>query len=62
MCIRDSVNWAANLTGNTIDAEHDYVGDKTAPFFAPLDVVGYNYLIRRYAFDRKKFPDRVRCV
>ena len=21
--------------------------------------MGYNYLIRRYAFDRKKFPDRV---
>lgn len=55
----ENVNWAANLTGNTIDAEHDYVGDKTAPFFAPLDVVGYNYLIKRYAFDRKKFPDRV---
>ena len=36
-------------------------GDMTAPFAAPLDVVGYNYLDERYEKDGAAFPHRVIC-
>jgi beta-galactosidase len=36
-------------------------GPKTEPFAAPLDVVGYNYLDRRYEEDGKAYPNRVIC-
>jgi beta-galactosidase len=42
-----------------IDEENDRWGDKTAEFAAPLDVVGYNYLVYRYKFDKQKFPKRI---
>ena len=36
-------------------------GELTAPFAAPLDVVGYNYLDERYEKDGAAFPHRVIC-
>lgn len=39
--------------------EEDHWGDKTEGYIEPLDIVGYNYLIHRYEFDKKKYPDRV---
>lgn len=35
--------------------------DRTEPFAAPLDVVGYNYMEDRYEPDHERFPDRVIC-
>lgn len=37
----------------------DIWGDTTTPYFAPLDVAGYNYKNVRYAHDACKFPTRV---
>ncbi|MBE5788309.1 MAG: glycoside hydrolase family 2 protein [Clostridiales bacterium] len=39
--------------------EEDAWGKKTADYASALDIVGYNYLFRRYADDHKKFPGRV---
>ena len=39
--------------------ERDYWGEKTAPYAAALDIVGYNYQYQRYAEDRERFPGRV---
>jgi beta-galactosidase len=36
-------------------------GPYTAPFIAPLDVSGYNYLDARYEDDGKTYPDRIIC-
>jgi len=36
-------------------------GDFTEAFVSPLDIVGYNYLDSRYAFDGKNYPNRVIC-
>jgi beta-galactosidase len=36
-------------------------GEKTEPFAAALDVVGYNYLDDRYERDGQEFPNRVIC-
>ena len=33
----------------------------TEYFCAPIDVVGYNYLDKRYAMDGKRFPGRIIC-
>ncbi len=33
--------------------------DRTAAYFAPYDICGYNYLYNRYAEDHKQFPRRV---
>lgn len=41
--------------------DQDYWGALTAGFAEPLDVVGYNYLLRRYAEDAEKFPGRIIC-
>lgn len=43
------------------DPQHDRWGTVTRPFFNPLDVGGYNYLYKRYEFDRTNFPGRVIC-
>jgi len=45
-----------------LDVENDRWGDLTAEFAAQVDVVGYNYLVHRYAHDHNKFPDRVICA
>jgi beta-galactosidase len=41
------------------DPATDYAGNVTRPFAEALDVVGYNYVYRRYGFDRAYFPGRV---
>ncbi len=33
--------------------------ERTAKYFAPYDICGYNYLYNRYAFDHNLFPNRV---
>ncbi len=52
----DKVNFQ-NL--EQIEKERDLWGEKTADFASALDIVGYNYLYKRYAGDREKFPGRV---
>ena len=52
-------NWAANMKGNVVHKERDEFGEKTQAYFDALDVAGYNYLTKRYAFDRERFPQRV---
>lgn len=55
----EDANWAANLKENVIDKENDLFGRKSEAVFASLDIAGYNYMIQRYGYDQKKFPDRV---
>ena len=52
-------NQALNMAFDNFASGSDIWGDTTAPYFAPLDVAGYNYKSVRYAHDAKKFPDRV---
>lgn len=52
-------DWEANLAGNVVNEDDDRFGYKTEEFFAALDVSGYNYLTKRYEFDREKYPNRV---
>ena len=52
-------NLEANLISSQADA--DYWGRRTADFVQPLDIVGYNYLLKRYGEDARKFPERVIC-
>jgi beta-galactosidase len=52
-------NLEANLIANR--ADDDYWGWKTADFVKPLDIVGYNYMLKRYADDAVKFPGRIIC-
>ena len=49
------------LKAREVDPVDDRWGDRTREFIAPLNVAGYNYLVRRYAYDREKFPQRVVC-
>ncbi len=47
---------------NPIEAQNfddDQFAARTEYFCEALDIVGYNYLLPRYAHDREKFPDRV---
>jgi len=37
----------------------DLWGEQTREAAKALDIYGYNYLYGRYAYDRKKFPDRI---
>ena len=39
--------------------DHDTWAARTAGYFAPLDICGYNYAYRRYESDHALFPDRV---
>lgn len=41
------------------DGEEDVWGEQTREVAEVLDIVGYNYLCGRYAYDAKKFPGRV---
>jgi beta-galactosidase len=41
------------------DPQQDSWGRQTADFVRPLDVVGYNYMVQRYAVDQTRFPGRV---
>ncbi len=49
------------LSGGGGDPQNDRWGDLTEEFLSPLDVAGYNYLIKRYEPDGVKFPERVMC-
>lgn len=33
--------------------------ERTEQFYAPLDIVGYNYLFYRYEHDKTRFPERI---
>jgi beta-galactosidase len=44
---------------DNFESGEDLWGDKTAAFFTPVDVAGYNYKTVRYVHDGKKFPRRV---
>ena len=54
----DEMNDFANPT-QKVDETKDRWGDKTKGYIEPLDIVGYNYLIYRYEFDKRKYPDRI---
>ena len=49
------------LSGEGLDPKNDRWGDLTREFAGHLDVVGYNYLLKRYAPDGATFPERVMC-
>lgn len=49
------------LEVGSADQQEDRWGKVTRPFNEILDVVGYNYLVRRYEEDGQKFPGRVIC-
>lgn len=53
-----ATNFFANLSAK-IDKKRDRWGDKTAEYAAPLDIVGYNYLVHRYEHDKERFPNRI---
>ncbi|MGN1059619.1 MAG: glycoside hydrolase family 2 TIM barrel-domain containing protein, partial [Clostridia bacterium] len=42
--------------GGDVDSCWD---QQTEDYMAPLDIVGYNYLYKRYEYDHKKYPNRV---
>jgi beta-galactosidase len=52
-------NQALNMAYDNFESGEDLWGDKTAAFFAPVDVAGYNYKTVRYAHDGIKFPGRI---
>lgn len=52
-------NQALNMAYDNFASGTDLWGDTTAPYFAPVDVAGYNYKTVRYEHDGKKFPQRV---
>ncbi len=37
----------------------DLFAEKTEGFCASLDLMGYNYLLERYAYDKEKYPERL---
>lgn len=49
----------SNFDANNLIEKEDTWGEKTKEFVAPLDIVGYNYLMDRYEKDHKTFPNRV---
>jgi len=52
----DFMNGYADIGNGTVESSW---GKRTEKFMEPLDIVGYNYLWRRYENDAKEFPDRV---
>jgi len=56
---RGDVGGSFKLKPVAADPMNDTWGRQTAAFVAPLDVVGYNYMVQRYAVDRTRFPRRV---
>jgi len=46
------------FSGN-VDSFSDFWAELTEEFAAPLDVVGYNYLLGRYEKDGEKYPNRI---
>ncbi len=54
----DSTRFVSNALCGAFEYPEGEWGESSAPFAAPLDVVGYNYLWRRYEEDLQRFPDR----
>lgn len=52
--------WLSDMYGD-IPGENDYWGVLTEKFTEPLEVVGYNYLLKRYESDGIKYPGRIIC-
>ncbi len=52
-------NVILNMLGNNVDPENDIWGEVTEKYFEPLDAAGYNYKVKRYKYDAKRFPNRV---
>lgn len=54
-------NTAANIVGPVMNklGNLSLIEKQAAPFFAHLDLVGYNYASGRYTIDAKKYPDRI---
>jgi beta-galactosidase len=48
-------------SGETPDEKLERWARVTGDFAAPLDVVGYNYLLHRYEPDSRRFPGRIIC-
>jgi beta-galactosidase len=59
MMALDDISKAFEPTPVEADLQKDRWALATAPFCKALDVVGYNYLVQRYAGDAAKFPTRV---
>lgn len=57
----DNTRAVTNALCGIGSVSEDQWGELTAPFAEPLDVVGYNYLLRRYDSDGAKFPERIIC-
>ncbi len=55
----EDANWAANLKMDEVSEQNDLFGEKSKDVFDSLDIAGYNYMINRYGFDQKKFPERI---
>lgn len=52
-------NVILNMLGNNVDPDNDIWGEVTEKYFEPLDAAGYNYKVKRYEYDAKRFPNRV---
>merc|ERR1712185_419799 len=50
---------AHDPAGRPVTSAFPGVDDKADPFFAPLDIAGYNYSPQRYESDHARHPDRV---
>ena len=53
--------WLSVPEGMTAEESMDHWERETTEFAAPLDVVGYNYLLHRYERDAERYPGRVIC-
>eukprot|EP01052_Picozoa_sp_SAG31_P020141 SAG31_NODE_1501_length_8085_cov_3.043201_5_plen_1116_part_00 len=57
--LADTVRSIDNQSGRAITSAVPLVGDKDEPFFASLDVGGYNYANARMISDHSAYPERV---
>ena len=48
-----------DTSDRAVTSAYPHVGDTADPFFAPLDVAGYNYSPNRYVSDHTRFPQRI---
>lgn len=55
-------NIATNNMGDGFVNGEDVWGEISEDCAAMLDIVGYNYLPKRYTADAKKYPDRIICA
>jgi beta-galactosidase len=57
--LTNAVCGAADEMKELGDENADFFERRTAPFLAPLDAAGYNYLLERYEKDHALFPQRL---